>query len=208
MIHDARSRTMATVRVLALAPLCLSVAAGGRAAAGAPQLTVKPDRTGFVQLSDGPRKRRLDLRQDVPGCLGQLYDPSTGQRVRSDASVTVLDLVHREARHYVLLSAIAPPNCNVQGMCGAASEPNVSLIWLKLAPNLAVEEKQTVVLVDCQTDRSVEDVPDEWATHLHLVDGKLGLAFRESGADGKDVSGRVEYDRRTPEVGIRVAGPR
>jgi hypothetical protein len=169
---------------------------------------VKPDRAGFVQLSDGPRKRRVDLRQDVPGCLGQLYDPSTGQRMRSDASLNVLDLVHREARHYVLLSAIAPPNCNVQGMCGAASEPNVSLIWLKLAPNLTVEEKQAVVLVDCRTDRSVEGVPEDWATHLRLVDGKLLLAFRESGADGKDVSARVEYDRRMPEQGIHVIGPR
>jgi hypothetical protein len=108
----------------------------------------------------------------------------------------------------VLLSAIAPANCNVQGMCGAASEPNVSLIWIKLAPDLTVEDKQTVVLVDCQTDRSVEGVPDEWATQLHLVEGKLKIAFRESASDGRDITGQVEYDRRTPEQGIRVTGPR
>jgi hypothetical protein len=193
------------MRFLALASLGLFLAAGGRAAAGAPEFDAKADPKGYLQLSDGSRKRRLDLRDDVPGCIGQRYDPTTGERGAADASLIVLDTADRDGRHYVLLSAIAQPNCNVQGMCGAAAEPNVSLIWLKLKSDLTIESKQTVALVDCRTDRSVAGVKDDWdATDLKLVDGKLRLAFDEAGAAG----GRVEYDRQSADQGIRVTAPR
>jgi len=189
------------VALLLIVGACASVIKPGR-------LIVTPEPAGFVQLASGAAHVRVDLRGDVPGCLGERYDPTTGERSGSDAALEVLDISNRAGRSYILLSAVAPPNCNVQGMCGAAPQPNVSLIWLKVTSEMTVEDKQTVVVEDCRTDRSVEGLPDDWAEHLRTGDGKLRITFRQSGPAGQDVTGTAEYDRRSPEAGIRLGGPR
>jgi hypothetical protein len=157
---------------------------------------------GILRLSKADRVVRIDLRRDVAGCLGEMFDPTTGERFGvGEGNNKVLDVVERDREHFVMLSAQAMPNCNIQGSCGAAPIPNVTLVWVHVAPDLSVVEKQAFAIVDCVHPRSVLDAHHGWQDRLELRGGSLTLAFVE-GLD--DVRGRATYDRRTPQVGIRI----
>jgi hypothetical protein len=138
-----------------------------------------------------------------------LFDGSTGERIPSDGQVRLIDATDKGGHYYVLLAASAPPNCNVQGQCGASSRPDTTVIWLKLASDLSIEETRNFVVEDCRAGRSVEQEPDDWADRVRLIDGKLVLVFREygQGRNGADVTGRLEYERSAPERGIQVSRP-
>jgi hypothetical protein len=193
-------------------PLALALLAivGGSSLAIAQPLPLKvtPDSSGFVQLSRGSQRLRVDLRMDVPGCIGELRDSSTGERFKAGAPLRVLDVSARDNRHYILLAAIAQPNCNVQGMCGAPSEPNVNLIWLNVTAELAVDKKQVVAVEDCRKARSAEGLPENWPRQFHLVNDKISIAFTDYSPDRPDVVGKAEYDRQSPDAGIRVTLPK
>lgn len=169
-----------------------------------PSFEVTPERAGFVQLSRGADHIRLDLRDDIPGCLGERYDPTTGETFESGDTLRVLDVSDRGGRHYVLMLAIAEPNCNVQGRCGGAPSPNLNLIWIKVTPELVVEEKQTVIVEDCETGRFVDEVPDGWERQMQVPRDKLSITIRETTPDTGNAISRAEYDRQSPEAGIRV----
>jgi hypothetical protein len=162
---------------------------------------------GIIRLEDGRHTSRADLHQDILGCLGQLYDPATGGRFgKAEGRSRVLDVTTNGGRRFVLLSAVAAANCNVQGQCGAASGPNVTLIWLEIGADLSVVNKQTFAVVDCAGARGV-DATDDWSDTLRLVNGALTVTFREFGASA-DVVGTVSYSRRTADRGLIVSRQR
>ena len=185
----------------------------GRLDAGAPgqtppSLSVAWEKGGIVRLKEGGRAARVNLSQDIVGCLGQLYDPTTSERFgKGEGTSRVLDVTVNQGRRFVLLMALAAANCNVQGHCGAAGEPNVTLIWLEIAADLSVVKKQTFAVVDCRNDRGVEGAPDDWADRLNLVDGSLTVTFTEFRGGSADVTGTVTYSRQTADHGLSIVRP-
>lgn len=186
--------------------LALSVVvffAGGPVQA-APSLSVTWQPGGIVRLKEGPRTSRVNLSQDIAGCLGQMYDPTTGERFgKGEGKSRVLDVTTIQGRRFVLLIAPASANCNVQGRCGAA-DPNVTLIWLEIAADLSISRKQTFAVVDCFASRGIKGAPDDWADTLSLVNGSLAITFTDFG--GPDVVGTVGYSRAAADQGLRVSG--
>ena len=100
---------------LALAGLCASASAAGPAN----RVAVQGFRDGHVRLHRGSQKLVLDLGRDISGCKGDLHDPTTGEVVESGVSFERVDQTEKSSYTYVVLLTSAPPNCNVQGRCGA-----------------------------------------------------------------------------------------
>jgi hypothetical protein len=172
-----------------------------------PSLSAVWEAGGIIRLEDGRHVSRVNLRQDIVGCLGQLYDPTTGERLgEGEGSSRVLDVTTNGGRRFVLLSAVAAANCNIQGRCGAAAEPNVTLIWLEIRADLSVVNKQTFAVIDCGASRGV-DATDDWPDKLRVVNGALTVTFHEFGASA-DVNGTVSYSRRTAGRGLIVSRQR
>ena len=171
-------------------------------------LTVRWESGGVLRLSQSGRDATIDLSEDIVGCLGQLYDGATRERFGSgEGPNKVLDVAEVEGRRFLLLSAAAAPNCNVQGACGAG-DPNVTLIWLHIAPDLSVAAKKTFTVEDCLAARWVEGEPEDWRGKLALSDGVLALRFKEidrRSTDMAEITGRVTYDRKTPAAGIVIS---
>jgi|SRR5215471_3951997 len=171
-----------------------------------PALSATWERGGIVRLKEGARVSRLNVKEDIVGCLGQLFDPTTGERFGSgEGTGRVLDVATNQGRRFLLLSAAAAANCNVQGQCGAAAWPNVTLIWMEIAADLSVVRKQTFAIIDCRAPRWVDGAPDDWADTFGLANGALRIAFVESSGPA-DVHGVASYDHKTPERGISVSG--
>jgi hypothetical protein len=194
-----------SVITVAITALTLAVACRSSHVSG--QVQVIPESPGIVRLLSAGHTNVVDLRKDISGCFGELYDSSTGERFgQAGENLRVLDVTELSGQWYVLLSGSAHPNCNVQGACGASSRPDTTLIWLHLDPQLSVVEQHTFAVEDCRAGRTAETSDDEWASRLHLSRGVLLVEFRESfaGADGQDVVGQAVYDRGQPTAGIRI----
>lgn len=166
------------------------------------------ERGGIVRLSDGTRVTRVNLSDDIVGCLGQLYDRSTGEKFGpGEGRSRVLDVTELDGHRYILLTAVAAPNCNVQGRCGAG-DSNVTLIWLDVAPDLSVASKKAFTVEDCVEARWVDDERDDWRDKVGLVDGRLTIKFKEfdrSSSERAEISGRVTYERRDARIGFVVS---
>ena len=173
------------------------------------KIEVRWEKNASVRISQGKNVSRIDLRDDIIGCLGELFDGSTKQRFGSGLRKTqVLDVVDGDGQHYVLVSAATAPNCNVQGQCGAGDN-DVTLIWLHLGADLAVIRKQVFAAEDCVAARWIEDMPDDWDSTLKLSGGSLKLSFTESVYDRaadklQDFSGQAIYERQSAADGIRI----
>ena len=106
------------------------------------------DHAGVVRVMDRTRGRQIDLRHDIVGCLGEVYDHTTGERFADGDKKTLLDVTEDHGEHFILLSAEAAANCDVQSRCGGAPS-NVTLIWLEIAADLSLESKQAFAVEDC-----------------------------------------------------------
>jgi hypothetical protein len=161
---------------------------------------------GVVRLRDRARSSRVDLRPDIAGCQGDVFDPATEVRLGRQVRVRVLDATRRDGRDYILLIATAPPNCNIQGACGASPRPDATLVWLEIAPDLSVLRRQMFVVDHCVGARYVRAEADDWAARVRLTNDVLAIKFDEigRGLDGGDITGRADYDRRAPAAGIRI----
>src|SRR5690348_7971918 len=85
---------------------------------------------GRIQIQQAGHKRVVDLAMDIAGCTAKLYDPSDNEKYDSEVRFEVVDEQEKAPYTYVLLLSSASPNCNVQGVCGAA-EQSSTLVWLK-----------------------------------------------------------------------------
>ena len=199
-----RHRSEVPMRLAALL-VCIIVYPSLALAQG--KIDMRWDRNGIVRVSQGRNVRRIDLSRDIAGCVDRVFDSSNNERYGSGLHKTqVLDVTSRDGEHFLLLSAVAAPNCNVQGQCGAGDD-NVTLIWVHVGADLAVANKQSFVLRDCVSARSVDGLPDDWPSNLKLTAGSLKLSFSETtyGADKvEELSGQVVYDRQSASEGIRI----
>ena len=171
---------------------------------------VRWEKNATVRISQGRNVSRIDLREDIIGCLDDVFDGSSKKRFGSGLRKTqVLDVVDSDGQHYVLLSAATAPNCNVQGRCGAGDN-DVTLIWLQVGADLAVIRKQVFAAEDCIAARWIEGMPDDWDSTLKLSAGSLRLSFTEDVYDRtadtlQEVTGQAVYDRQSASEGIRIA---
>lgn len=176
----------------------------------AQQFRVRWQPKGVLNLTAGDRQKQVSLSRDIVGCLGELFDSSNGERLgKGEGSNTVLDVSEEDGHRFVLMSAVAAPNCNVQGACGAGG-PDVTLIWLHVGADLSILEKQVFAVEDCRAPRWVEGQSDDWFKRVALKDGVLTLNFTEmvdAGATMSEASGRVTYDTRAARSGIQVVRP-
>jgi hypothetical protein len=159
---------------------------------------------GSLVIKDGKRSVQIDVRKDLPGCVGRLYDP-TDRDWHADAMLDFKLLANAsgDGGHYILLAASVSPNCNVQGQCGAA-DSNVGLLWLHLDPGLSLDGKQAFPIESCQDSRLVQDDRDDWVQRLHFIGDLLTIDFEEPDAKDGRTTGQVIYDRRAPEAGFKI----
>src|SRR5262249_30536090 len=129
--------------------------------------------------------------------------------VKQPLGIKFVDRLKKDDKYYLVLIAQAQSNCNVQGLCGAASD--FTLIWLKLGAGLKLEEKKFAVIEDCQANISVinsesdgpESDGEEWPA-VKLVGGKLAIEFGNSADDTAHTVSRLTYDRKSPERGLVI----
>ncbi len=175
---------------------------------GAEPVSVKRLHGGTVQLRRGARKVSLNLGTDIAGCKSHLYDPM--EHVSSDADVRfeTVDETRQGAYTYLVLLAGAPPNCNVQGMCGAGEE-SLTLIWLKLDKDLKLAGKQAFAVDECPVQRLIRiegkdvlgpDLVEIKAGDLSWTGDVLNVDYEEH--EGETVR-RLIYDRRNPDAGFK-----
>ena len=180
---------------------------------------------GVFEVRQGPLSRRFGLRALVNGCTSVTYDPLSPNFEGFDAPLPddslqprVIDLVRKGGQWYLTFQIDAPPNCNVEGQCGAGL--NTSLIWLKLSPSLELRGKQAEIVEECQTNTSVTAYTGfgdgrqdpSFGPVLELRGGKLQLTRSTSsysgGAGGTTVetvkNQTITYSRATPERGLQV----
>ena len=173
------------------------------------KIDVRWEKNPGVRISQGKNISRIDLREDIVGCLGDVFDGSTNKRFGSGLRKTqVLDVVDSDGHHYVLLSAATAPNCNVQGRCGAGDN-DVTLIWLQIGADLAVIRKQVFAAEDCVAARWIEGMPENWDSTLTLSAGSLKLSFTEDVYDRtadklQEFTGQAIYDRQSASEGLRI----
>jgi hypothetical protein len=174
---------------------------------GQGRLDVRWEKNAIVRLSQGRDVNRIDLSQEISGCTSEVYDRTTGRRFGHGLRKTqVLDVTGRDGQHFVLLSAVAAPNCNVQGRCGAGDD-EVTLIWLHVGADLVLVRKQAFEVEDCEYPRTVEGQPDDWKSNLKLTAGSLKLSFNErtySSDKPQEFSGQVIYNRQSASEGIQI----
>lgn len=165
---------------------------------------------GRIQIEQAGHKRVVDLAMDIAGCTAKLYDPSDNEKYDSEVRFEVVDEQEKAPYTYVLLLSSASPNCNVQGVCGAA-EQSSTLVWLKLDKDLKLAEKQAFAIIDCRTNQYAKiparESSEEAALDLHAKDlpwsgDSLQLDFEMDETAEKPVR-RLIYDRKKPEAGLQ-----
>lgn len=190
---------------LALAALVLSSVALAADPPGTTGIDVESLNDGRIRIERGERSQVVDLSREVSGCKGELYDPTTGDKSWPAVELELLDQAEKDSRAYLLLLATAPSNCNVQGMCGAAPEPDATILWLKLAKDLSVEETRAAVIHSCTRFKTLRidlgDGFDIQASDLPWSGDILTVPF-EDGMDGP--VRQLVYDRKDPAAGFRV----
>jgi hypothetical protein len=168
---------------------------------------------GRIRVERAGRKRVLDLAGEISGCIGSTFDPVEHKKYESEVDFEIVDETEQGALIYLVLLASAPPNCNVQGACGAA-EPDSTLIWLKLARDLTLAGKQAFAFDSCATGKSAkiaEKREDELlaiqARELPWNGDVLQVEYQERLESRKESESPVWhlifYDRANPDAGLQ-----
>lgn len=167
---------------------------------------------GTFRLTQGKTQRIVDLHRNISGCWGRLFDGTqeeqSGFGDGGSVSTRVLDIVRRAEFWSVVLQVNTNSRCNVQGLCGAAT--NSDILWLKLTSTLAIAAQQAATVEACEPATELTRFsgrrPDELLPPaLELSQGSLTLEYRTSLYNGTPAIRTVlQYDRRTPERGLEV----
>jgi hypothetical protein len=170
-------------------------------------VAVKSLGRGRIQLERDNQELIVDLTQEISGCTVDLYDPTVKEKYKSAASFEIVDATEKAPYTYLVLLVSAPPNCNVQGECGAAESPDSTLIWLKLTKDLLLAGKQAFAIDDCRAGR-YEEIPREedsdndyvelQAKDLPWIGDALQIEF-----PAEDPIRRLIYDRGNPDAGLQ-----
>ena len=161
---------------------------------------------GRFVFTQGQRKTVLNLQNSITGCTTQTY--ILGSNLRDDVhyGVRVLDEVSKDGFQYVVLQVSAPPNCNVNGVCGAGA--NNDVLWLKFDSRLGLLSKQAENVEDCQRNKSLISAPPrpDSFSPLNMQGGVLSLRLEETDfAANSTRRTALRYDRRVPERGLVVS---
>lgn len=159
-----------------------------------------------IRIVAGTKRTLVDLTDDISGCL-ELFDYSypPPRKWKQALAIKLIDTVRKDNKHYLALLTSAQSNCNVQGVCGAATD--YTLIWLKLGAGLELEEKKSAVIEDCKSiihlvdpgyDRS-DETPS-----IKLVGGKLTIEYGNTIDDNVRTLSQLVYDRTFPEQGFVI----
>jgi hypothetical protein len=162
-----------------------------------------------IRIVAGTERTLVNLTDDISGCL-DLFDPILSQRritqrrINRPLGIKVIDKVRKDDKYYLVLLAEAQANCNVQGYCGAGSDH--TLIWLKLAAGLKLEEKQSAVTEDCKSNIYVADrtVDRLYKLVIKLVRGRLAIEYGNTIDDEVRTLSQLVYDRKFPERGFVI----
>lgn len=161
-----------------------------------------------LRLAIGADSAVLDLKNDIQGCVGKLYDTFSTMKVVGKAipKIKVLDRVAKDNNYYVIVLTTATSNCNIQGQCGAADD--LTLIWLKLDSHLKLEGKKAIAIEQCRAFlHLVEPELDyDGNTSIKLSRGKLNVKFADEMDfdESKHTLTELIYDRSIPENGFIV----
>ncbi|MBK7600311.1 MAG: hypothetical protein IPJ07_18050 [Acidobacteria bacterium] len=161
-----------------------------------------------LRLAIGAYSAVLDLKNDIQGCVGKLYDSVSTMKVAGKAipKIKVLDRVAKDNNYYVVVLTTATSNCSIQGQCGAADD--LTLIWLKLDSHLKLEGKKAIAIEQCRAFLHLLEPELEYDgnTSIKLSQGKLKIKFAdEMGFDeSKHTLSELIYDRSIPENGFIV----
>jgi hypothetical protein len=165
---------------------------------------------GRIRIHRRAQKLSLDLARDISGCTGRQYDPTVHETYAdTGASFGLVDAREKASFVYVVLVAWAPPNCNIQGRCGAGGW-NSTLIWLKLTKNLKLAGKQAFAVDDCFEDRSTvnlkQDTDEDAEYFSYMKINNLpweGDVLRIEYREGEGETRRLVFDRQNPEAGLQ-----
>lgn len=214
MLKDQRSLRLLAVALLLGAAALASNCASWRARHvktpldGGTTVAVENLDKGRIQVKRARRTLVVDLAQEISGCTGRLYDRSVNEEYESAVSLEIVDETEKAPYTYLVLLTSAPPNCNVQGECGAGG-PDSTLIWLKLTENLSLAGKQAFTIDDCRAGRhatitrekgSDNDYFELQAEDLPWIGDALQIEFKETTGDSIR---RLVYDRRNPDAGLQ-----
>ena len=167
-------------------------------------IKIYPARGKRIRIVAGTERTVVNLTDDVSGCL-ELFDPTISQRrTRQPLRIKVIDRVSKDDKHYLVLLAEAPSNCNVQGYCGAGTD--FTLIWLKLDAGLKLDRKQSALIVGCKeniypTDPEYDS--QDWPV-IKLVRGRLTIEYGNTIDDVVRTLSQLVYDRKFPERGFAI----
>ena len=165
---------------------------------------------GKARLTLGKITKIVDLSEDISGCLS-VYDGTDPKRTRSNYRdyLKVVDKTRKDNYFYIVLLASGQGNCNVQGMCGAATD--YTLIWLKLDEKLVVADKKSVTIENCRGNLSLvkpQPTEDDYQNgfKLALQNKTLAVEFEEDRYSEPSAYKyyRLTYDAAEPEKGFTV----
>ena len=161
-----------------------------------------------LRLAIGADSAIVDLKNDIQGCVGKLYDTFSTMKVVGKAipKIKVLDRVAKDNNYYVVVLTTATSNCNIQGQCGAADD--LTLIWLRLDSHLKLEAKKAIAIEQCRAFlHLVEPELDyDGNASIKLSRGKLNVKFADEMDfdESKHTLTELIYDRSLPENGFIV----
>jgi hypothetical protein len=190
--------------------------AGASAAAAPPAanpggrwpVAVKVIQEGRIRIARGKRRQVVDLTRVVAGCTRTRYDSSTHKKFGEPLSVEIADETEQGGFTYLLLLALTPANCNVQGECGAGGD-DATLVWLKIDRKLAVAGRQAFAIDDCRAgrDSDVPNVEEPEDTPYLTIEAKdlpwKGDVLRIEYREREEAPRHLVYDRRSPEAGLQ-----
>jgi hypothetical protein len=167
----------------------------------------------IFKFRQGSLNSSINLRGDIAGCTSKIYDGTNPklESVTAVASTRVIDQIRKGKFWYTVFQTVLNSGCNVQGICGAAS--NVSIVWLKLDTKLKVISRKAVIVVECLTNTSLtkwigktgEEMNDLIDPKLQMQAGKLELEFQTNDYTRQKTVSSLRYDRRLPEKGLVVS---
>lgn len=163
---------------------------------------------GRIRLERAGQRLVLNLARQISGCTDRTYDHTVNEEYDAGVDFEIVDEIERAPYTYLVLLASAPPNCNIQGMCGAAGLDS-TLFWLKVTKDLSLAGKQALAIKDCRAGRYATNVVEtggeeyfSWiqSKDLPWIGDVLTIEYQE---EGEDSIHRLIYDRQDPEAGFQ-----
>ena len=164
---------------------------------------------GRIRMDRAGRRLVVDLAREISGCTGRTYDLTVHEEYEGGVGFEIVDETEKAPYTYLVLLASAPPNCNVEGECGAGGLDS-TLVWLKVTRDLSLAGKQAFPIDDCRAGRFAkvfkEEDPEDYffdtiqAKDLPWVGDVLQIEYQDR---DEDSIRHLIYDRGDPDTGLR-----